>query len=84
MLQFICNDSDNSKWYYDKSINKYVRSYGHTIHRRISPKNLPNPDDLLEARIQNAIRQGNIPNIEAMRPTKAVCSLWKHKLANSL
>lgn len=82
-LTFICNDA-NSKWYFDEFRKKYIRLYADNTFKKISPHNLPNPDELLETRIQNAIRQGNTPDIEAMRPTKAVYALWKHRLANNL
>lgn len=80
-MEFICNDQD-SKWYYDGRY--YVRLYTDNSFKRISPQNIPDPEALLESRLKNAIRQGNTPDIDLMRPTKAVYSLYKHRMENNL
>lgn len=42
-MEYVCNDSDGSKWYFDPNASLYFRIAGEAITAKIFGKYLPNP-----------------------------------------
>lgn len=78
---YICNDKNKSKWYYDDSTTLYHRIYSDGKkyeNTRIFGKYLPDPEEILNKKIQEAsLKKGRV-DIEKLKPTKAVYALFEH------
>jgi hypothetical protein len=79
-MEYVCDDAGNTKWYYENG--SYIRMGKDGSNRRtIKSEFLPNPDDLLAAKIDAAVANGQKPDVEGLRPSKAIYSLWDHKVS---
>lgn len=61
--EFVCADSSNGDWFYDRGVQLFFRKEGNNINARIYGKYLPNPEHIKKA---------------GGKPASATISLWKH------
>lgn len=79
-MEFICKDSGSSEWHYDDANKKYIRTYKDGRKISIYGRFIPNPEKLWKEKIENAQKEGRKIDVNGMKPSDAVFSLWKHYL----
>ncbi len=61
--EFVCEDSSNGSWFYDRGIDLFFRKEGNNINAKIYGKYLPSPEQVVKS---------------GCTPSPATISLWRH------
>jgi len=77
-LEFVCNDA-NSEWKYKKDNDCYYRIYPNKTYTYIYGQYLPDPEELLTKKIEAVKKSGVRPDIEKLKSTPAIYSLFEHR-----
>ena len=85
-MQKICDDNDNSEWFYIPEDKSYKRVYRNkpSEYRLIKGCFLPNPEEILFNNLKKSISNGaKRVDVKKAMPSPAVYALWEHWLSVS-
>lgn len=77
-MDLVCVDAGDTEWRYNGVEKRYYRLKNGEPVTKIDGKYLPDPDILWTQKIAVYAKKGHQVNVDALKPTPAIFSLWKH------
>lgn len=77
-MEFVCPDAGGTEWRFNSATKCYERHKNGQKIIKIYGEFLPDPEILLKKRIDIHAKKGERVNLDALKPSPAVYSLWDH------